>query len=452
MRFLLSSFLFLTTLVSAQESPPTVLPIDPLWESDAFRKTVTGSYGIDSQIEPRITTDEEFYLDAAAAAMAEKDRGKAIRTLTDSSLLERSPAMLFMLGTFLFEEDRREESAARLEEALALFPNFRDAHRNLAIVHIRDEEWEKAKKHLVRAMELGSREAVTLGLLGYCHAVAGHSQAALDAYRIASLSQPEEKQWKLGQAQALAQLGDSNRANRIYQEILEHEPGDWNLWLNQADGWVALGRPLEAMANLEAARRAGALPPEGILSLGHLFLENELLPLAVARYREAFESEETVPNERKIEALEYLTQREHYPEAAGLLEILPATGMTNLGDENLEGRYQRVSSLVEIETGDPERGAARLEAWLERNPIDGEALLLLGRHRESEGKREIAEMLFEQATGVPETAAAAHRAWGNLLLSERDYEGTIVQWEKSIALEPSLLLESSLEAVRELIE
>ncbi len=56
--------LFLGTAAAAP------LPIDPLWQSETFRKSITASYGIDSRIEPRITEDEAFYLDESAKAMA----------------------------------------------------------------------------------------------------------------------------------------------------------------------------------------------------------------------------------------------------------------------------------------------------------------------------------------------------------------------------------------------
>ena len=451
MRFLLPALLGFASLVGGQESTSNPLPIDPLWKSESFRKAVTGSYGIDSQIEPRITTDEEFYLDAAAKAMAEEKREDAITALSESSILPRSAAMLFMLGTLHFEEGNREEATTRLEEALALFPNFRDAHRNLAIVYVQQEEWENAQTHLIRAMELGSREAVTLGLLGYCHSVVGKHQAALDAYRIAALSQPEEKQWKLGQAQALLSLDEARKATQIYQEILEEEPADWNLWLTQADGWITLDLPIAAIANLDAARRAGQLSPDGTLSLGHLFLQNDLLDLAMQRYEEAFAIPDAIVPGKQIETLEYLTQLGRFSEAAQLLQQLPEERFASADSPSVEGRYQRVSSLLEIEIGDPEKGASQLEAWLKNNPIDGQALLLLAKYRESQGEREVAEMLYEQATGIPDEAAAAHRAWGNLLLAERDYEGAIEQWEQSLALRPSASLESSLEAVRELL-
>ena len=80
------------------------LPIDPLWQSESFRKTVTVSYGIDSRIEPRITVDEEFYIAESAKAMAENDREKAIQVLSDSPLLEKSAALQFNLATLRLED------------------------------------------------------------------------------------------------------------------------------------------------------------------------------------------------------------------------------------------------------------------------------------------------------------------------------------------------------------
>ncbi len=442
----------LAICAAADDLVPSPLPIDPLWESASFRKSVTGSYGIDSRIEPRITTDEEFYLDAAAKLMANQDRSKAIATLTESSLLSESPAMQFMLGSLLFEEGELEEAAPQFENALKAFPNFRDAHRNLAIVRVQLEEWEKAKGHLIRAMELGSREAVTMGLLGYCHSVAGHHQAALDAYRVAALSSPEERQWRLGQAQALQALGEGEKTIQIYGEILADHPADWSLWLNRADGLMAQDRPIEAIAHLEASRRAGALSAEGLLSLGHLFLQNDLPPLALARYDEAFFHPSPPSPAKRIETLEYLTQLELFSEAQALItehtDLFSETGSEPI----LEGRWSRVGSLVEIKVGDAKNGAAQLESWLAKEPMDGQALLLLGQYREGTGEREVAEMLYEQATGIPESAAKAHRAWGSLLLAKKDHKAAIEQWEKSLTIEDNPSLKEYLEAVREWVD
>ncbi|MEM9018824.1 MAG: hypothetical protein AAGC68_17580, partial [Verrucomicrobiota bacterium] len=130
-------FLFCFAVIPLAVESAEPLPIDPLWQSESFQKSVTGSYGIDTRIEPRLTTDEEFYLRAVAEAMAAGDRSKAIEELEGSSLLPESPAMLFQLGGLRFEEGNLDASAETFRSAIDLFPNFRDAHRNLAIALVR---------------------------------------------------------------------------------------------------------------------------------------------------------------------------------------------------------------------------------------------------------------------------------------------------------------------------
>ena len=277
--------LFSAWLANALAEP---LPIDPLWKSETFRKSITASYGIDSRIEPRITEDEAFYLEESAKAMAENDRAKAIAALRGSSLLANSPAMLFTLASHLFETGEAkdaDESVKLFESALTLFPNFRDAHRNLGVVLIQREDFEEAKDHLVRALALGSQDGLTAGLLGYCHARDGHHQAALDAYRLAMLTQPEERQWILGEAQALLALKRPREAASLLQSLLGG--ADLSTWLAQADAWNELDESLAAAANLEIVHRAGGLEPDALLSLGHLYLQNDLPALALERYRAA---------------------------------------------------------------------------------------------------------------------------------------------------------------------
>ena len=162
--------LLLTTSFLSVASGAEPLPIDPLWQSETFRKSLTATYGIDSRIEPRITEDEAFYLEQVGTSMAANDRPAAIKALTDSSLLEGSPAMLSTLASLQFEEGKADEAVKHFTAAIEKFTNFRDAHRNLAVVYVQLEDFEKAKTHLVRALELGSQDGLTAGLLGYCHA------------------------------------------------------------------------------------------------------------------------------------------------------------------------------------------------------------------------------------------------------------------------------------------
>ncbi len=448
---LLISITFLSSVAFADP-----LPIDPLWKSDAFRKSVTGSYGIDSRIEPRITIDEEFFLNESAKKMAAEDRDGAIKVLTDCSLLDKSPALLFSLATFEFEAADLEAAAAHFTQALKLFPNFRDAHRNFAIVLVQQEDYKNAVKHLARAMELGSREAITVGLLGYCHAIQKHHRAALDAYRLAALTQPAERQWKIGEAQALQALSRPEEAISILQQLIDEEPTNLNIWLVQADNWIALDRPVDAITNLEMGYRAGELTADATLSLGHLYLQNDLSELALARYQSAIIKPAPVSLSRAVEALELLTNRGEWKRSEDFARHIAESKAyesqftAEATDKKILSRFYRQQALIKLKIGDADEGAKFVADWLAREPLDGLAIILLARFKEESGNREEAEMLLERAENLPQHAAAAHLAHGKLLVSKGEYTAAVKQLEQSHSLKPSGSLADYLDAVREL--
>lgn len=446
--------LFLSTSLSAEP-----LPIDDLWKSAEFQKSITGSYGIDSQIEPRITEDEAFYLEESAKAMAAKDRDKAIKTLSEASILEKSAAMRFSLAGFLFEADRIEESIEQYRETLTLFPNFRDARRNLAVSLIRIDEVEEAEKHLVRAIELGARDGLTMGLLGYCHSRDEDFQPALDAYRQAMLTEPDNVQWKTGAAQALKALGESEMAASLFQTLLKENPENTYPWLAQADTWVSLKKPEKAISNLEFAHRSGFLTADSTLTLAHLLVQNDLPDLALERYESAVKRENPLTFTKAAEAVELLVHREAWSQAKQLTETIlslagyvpPSLEAEANGKDPLSG-FTRSRALIEMKLGDPEKAVEILRDWTITHPLDGEALILLARYYEQSGAREEAEMLLEQAQALPKHAAAAHRAQGQLLVSKREFAAGLEHLQTSQELEPSDSLAEYIEAVEELVE
>ena len=112
------------------------LPISSFWESESFQRAFTASYGIDSRIEPKVSSTEKSVLDSVADEMADEDREGAIAKLTAAEGLNESAALIFALGNLRFEEGKIEDAVENFQRALELYPNFRDAHRNLAVALI----------------------------------------------------------------------------------------------------------------------------------------------------------------------------------------------------------------------------------------------------------------------------------------------------------------------------
>ena len=434
------------------------LPIDPLWKSEDFRRVITGSFGIDTRIEPLITTDEEGYLNDSAQKMSAGDRKAAIEILAESSILENSPAMIFSLATLQFEEGDDKVALGNLEKAIEKFPNFRDAHRNLAVILVRLEKFEEAQEHLVRAIELGARDGLTFGLMGYCYSLNEDYQPALDAYRIAALTQPDQQQWKVGQAQALQALNRPTEAASIYQHIISENPSQLSLWLVEADAFISLNKNLDAIGNLELAHRAKALPADGTLSLGHLYLQNDLPDEALERYLAALAQDTPPELPRVVEALEFLTnigqweQATTFSNAIANSEPMQAVISSDEVESETLSQLLRHRALIELENGNPEAGAKLVADWLSQEPLDGHAIIMLARFKQDAGLREEAEMLLEQAANLPEHAAAAHLAHGKLLVSVAEYNAAVEHLEQSHQLQPTESLAGYLEAVKELAD
>ncbi len=440
--------------------------ITHLWKSAEFRKAFTGSYGVDARIEPRIGGEEKAVLDAVADEMSGGDRAGALNLLKNSSLTSGSAALSFNLGNFQFEEGKTEEAIKAFESAIELYPNFRDAHRNLAIALIQEGKFDEAEEHLTRAIELGAQDGLTFGLLGYTHLNHERYQAALQAYRLAQMTMPKEIQWKLGEAQCLLALDAHKEAESLYQELLQIQPTQSGIWMNLADAWIRNGENVKAIANLEFLRRMKALTSSEVLLLGNLYLNEDLSTQALDAYLAATDGEAPVTADKALGALEYVCQFQLWDEGKTLAARIgetysfepptdeapastedPKTLAARLAKE--KSRLQRARALIELEAGDPATGAKLVEDLVARDPMDGLALLLLARYEVKAGNREKALMLLEQAAKDPDAEADVLIYHGELLVQSGEYEDALKLLERAQALKPNGGLANYLASIRE---
>ena len=82
---------------------------------------------------------------------------------------------------------------------------------------------------------IGTLQLQVMGLLGYCLSQSGRSHDALQAYRMAKLTMPDELQWQLGEATALMELNELEEAESIYKYVLKVSPERVGIWANLAN-------------------------------------------------------------------------------------------------------------------------------------------------------------------------------------------------------------------------
>jgi tetratricopeptide (TPR) repeat protein len=432
------TLLLLTFVTNAAE----LMPVSNLWKSETFRKAFTASYAVSAPGEPHVNGEEQAVLDSVADSLERGNRDAAIGKLQESLWLKQSPVLQFTLGSLLVEAGRAEEAVPRFGNAIDLYPDFRDAHRNRALALIQLGKTDDALPGLTRAIELGAHDGLTYGLLGYCHSSAGRDRLALAAYRQAELLMPDELQWTAGEAFALLALERADDAAALLGDLLKLQPENDSLWLAQSDAWMMLEQYDNAIANREFLRRRGRLPADGLLLLGHLYLNEGLPDDALGCYRDALAASPE-PSEL-LAALERLIDSRHWKQAQAFAEKMTPV------PENLASRFERDAALIELEAGDPDAGVRRVEEIVARDPMDFKALVLLARAYRKAGRPEEAVMRLEQAAGNPDTELEALRLLGQVQAELGKTDESLKALRRAAELRPDPALDAYIAAVKNL--
>ncbi len=427
---------------------PAEMPLSrEFWRDPSFTRSFMGLFTPENRIEPFVSAEEKAVLSNIARLMAAGDRESAIRRLRNESLSSSSAALQFNLGILHFQEDNLDEAVASLTKALELYPDFRRAHASLGAVYMRRDDLPAALPFLQRAVELGDHDGLTLGLLGYCRLQQNHYASALQAYRLAQLSMPDNPDWKSGEAECLRHTGDHDAAVRLFNEVLASRPGDHETWVRLASALMSLERHDQAAAALEIVRRLDRLSAPDTLLLGQLYLQLQSSSLALARFQESVAAQPPPEPAAAIEAADLLSQALAWPETAQLLTRIREAYPDLPSEDKTAADLERLDALVAMETGEPEAAAQRLEAIVSRDPMDGRVLVALGRHLAAQDNVVEAEMRLQQAARVSAYESAALRELGQLHVSQGNYTAALSHLQRAHDLEPNESLARYIHAV-----
>lgn len=445
----LHPFLFAPLLAVAMVLPATGSEkVEPLplstsyWRDPAFLKAFNGSYRIEARIEPNVTSEERGLLVEIQELMVKDDRAGAIRMLEASELTEKSPALTFNLANLHFEEGDLEKAAEGYRKAIAEMPSFRRAQRNLAVALVRKNDLDAAMPHLLEAIRLGDADGATYGLLGYCRLQRGEWASALQAYRLAQLSEPDTVDWLAGIAQCLQNLDAREEAAALLDEVVRKRPRESSYAVLRAIILLDLGRRIEAVEALELPHRLGTLSADARLLLADLHLREGRTDAAKERMRTAFaveENEETPrPDVSRVASLtaSALQLREWEIAKEALALAAPRDGEA----ASRVLRLMQAGLLIESEE-DADAGVVILRELIAADPTDSRPLLALARHLATPADATAdalgeAELLLERAAVDADAEAEARLELARLHLRAKRYDEAVEAVERAFALDP----------------
>ncbi len=419
--------LFLVSLLAIVAPSSAVQAATPGWDGTEvlndpeWRKSFLGSYGFLSGAEPQVKPSElevlrevidvmKVNVDAAASMLAQ-------RNTPDSSA-----AFDFILANLQFQNGNLDAAVASYEAAIAKFPDFRRAHKNLGLLRTQKGEFKKAAQHLSRAVELGDRDGKNYGLLGFAYLNLENNLAAEQAYRNAILAQPDTRDWKLGLGRALLAIEKHEEAAALFGGLIQQNPEDASAWLLQANAFLKLDQPMAAAVNLESVRMLGQADRSSLVLLGDIYMNEQMPDMAKDAYLAVIESDEGASEfATAYRAAELLVRTQSYAQAA---EVVASIEKKYASDLPLDNELELLTLKAKIaRAGGREKEAARiLESVVERDGTRGDALLELARYENERGDRAKALLLIERAQKLEAHEYKALIEHAQIMVASRKYE------------------------------
>ena len=393
------------------EAPPPSMKISQpdlavIWNDPGFQKSFIGGYGVSADIEPRIAQDDMALLELVRQLMAE-ELPAAETLLKESVRPEVSAVIDLTLGGVQFQQDKIDDALVNYRNAVAKFPNFRRAYRSIGLICTRKSQYEAAIAAFNKMIELGGADAYSYGLLGFCHSARGDYQPSEAAYRNALLLQPDNVEWRLGLTRSVFKQAKYEDAASLLDVLITNYPDKADFWLLQSHTYLGLKQPMKAAVNLEALDSIGKSTVDSLFTLGDIYVSEALPDMALSAYERAIAKNPTQPVSRSIRAAEVLAARGGLLQSKTLLTLVKANWNDTLSDTDrrkvlkLQARLTMNSGSGDTET------ATVLEEVIALDPLDGEALMLLGQHYNRMAQPDKAILYYERAARIDSFAANA---------------------------------------------
>ncbi len=384
-----------------------------IYNSPEWERSFVGSYGIDPGVEPEINRQDTALMtllgkvrdniqavaEAEEAEQPSQNFLRAIITDIDAYLSGQrgrqgaaSANVLQIAGNISMRLSELAQSPAEIERwenrsieyfeaAVESFPNFLRVHKNLGNILFRNEDRrEEAKKHLLRALELGDNDSITYGLLGFIYFEEERYTSAEIAIRNSLMLNPESFEFRQVLAQVLFNQQRFHEAESALDELLVIRPNSADLWNLQANAYIATDRIDQAAYNLEMVRMMGVANAQSLRLLGDVYMNRSIVDAAADAYLEAIDATDDVAFYSSFAgAARTLINFSGYEEALAVIERLEGRFGDSLNDRQ-EIELLTLRSQANIAMGRGIEAIENLEAVLRRDPFNGGALIALGQY------------------------------------------------------------------------
>jgi tetratricopeptide (TPR) repeat protein len=270
--------------------------------------------------------------------------------------------------------------------------------------------------------------------------------SAESAYRMANLLDPQTLDWKMGLARSFFKQKRYADAAALFGNLLAESPERADLWLLQANAFIGLEQPMRAAENYEVVDRLGKSTVESLNTLGDIYVNSELFAQATKCYVKALAMNPAVKAERPIRAAKALAARGANAQAKPLIARIAELRGTNITPEEKKDLL-KLRARIALAEGAGADEVAVLKEIVDLDPLDGDALILLGQHSVRTGDAVQAVFYFERAASLEDFEADAKVRHAQLLVSQSKYAEALPLLRRAQQVKPRENIQQYLEQV-----
>jgi tetratricopeptide (TPR) repeat protein len=250
----------------------------------------------------------------------------------------------------------------------------------------------------------------------------------------------------MGLARSLFKQERFADAVALCDTLIAKHPDHADLWLLQANAYIGLKQPLSAAENFELVDRLGKSTADTLSMLGDIYINEEIFDLAVNAYLRAMDQSPPGKPNRALRAAKVLTARGALFQTQQLIERIE----TVYGDQLDTGERKDLLKLrvrLAVANGANDEEVRVLKQIVALDPLDGEALILLGQHSSRAGETEKAIFYYERAASLEKFEADAKVRHAQLLVKTGQYEEALRLLRRAQQLKPRDNIQDYLEQV-----
>jgi len=346
-----------------------------------------------------------------------------------------SPAFQFILGNAYYSAGMNAKAEAMYLGAVRRYPTFLRAWSNLGILYYSAGRYAEAIPCFSRSVVLGDRDSTTFGLLGYSLQKQGDLVSAEMAYMQALSGDPGNADWKEGLVGVCIDGKQFARAESLVRNLIRERPSSL----------LSESRKLEATIVLETAVGTGVASVQELTLLGDLYAEQGMVPEAAGIYGKILVPAPELGEQKLVRYAEVLIQDGKLDDAERALDTL---GQNRSGPD-VEARKARADLYAARKQWPQVR--RELAEVLNEAPLDGRALIGLGRAYAAEDDPVRATLSFEAAYRIPSSAYTASLELANIEIRNRHYAKGVEYLQKALTIEKTDAVQDLLARVKTLV-